>query len=322
MQQYDISVIIPIYNTEKYLNQCVDSVLAQTKKNIEIVLVDDGATDRCPEIVDDYAKKHKNVVAVHQKNGGLSAARIAGFKHASGKYIGWVDSDDFVKCDMYEKLFCLAEEEQADLVYCDYEFYPHSVTSKAKWFREYKGKRDWRFIDKNTSFCFKLMLKELLDSVNIITLLEEYGDYSSIVPMLEAKKIAYTIEKLYVYRVGHTSMSGGSFNGKVDHYRNNVEMTCKLKNIIIGKPYECELKEYFEFRYIYTLILLALVSAKNSDIESYRFAKSELIRVSFRKNKYLFIAVKESYGALKAIVLTQIITLNYSIAKIISEIAI
>jgi Glycosyltransferases involved in cell wall biogenesis len=100
------------------------------------VLVDDGATDRCPAIVDDYAKKHENVVSVHQKNGGLAAARITGLKHASGDYIGWVDADDFISPSMYEELYALLRENKADYVYCDYEFYPHKVASKEKWFND------------------------------------------------------------------------------------------------------------------------------------------------------------------------------------------
>lgn len=90
-----ISVIIPVYKVEKYIHQCVDSVLSQTYQNIEVILVDDGSPDRCPEICDYYAHKDRRVVVIHQENGGLSAARNAGVRRASGDYIAFLDSDDY-----------------------------------------------------------------------------------------------------------------------------------------------------------------------------------------------------------------------------------
>ena len=94
-----ISVVVPVYNVEKYLNQCVDSVLAQTYKNIEVILVDDGATDSSPAICDEYAEKDSRVKVVHKKNGGLSSARNSGIKVATGDYLMFIDSDDYWNAD-------------------------------------------------------------------------------------------------------------------------------------------------------------------------------------------------------------------------------
>ena len=149
---YDISVIVPVYNAEACLKQCVESLLKQSKKNIEIVLVNDGSTDSCPEKIDEYARKYKHVVAVHQNNGGLAAARIAGFQKAKGTYIGWVDADDFIKPQMYETLYNIAIKETADLIYCDYEFYPKPSPTKPKWFREYNGEKNCYYLEKIRSF--------------------------------------------------------------------------------------------------------------------------------------------------------------------------
>ena len=91
-----ISVIVPVYGVEAYLNQCIDSILAQTHKNLEIILVDDGSPDRCPTICDEYARKDSRVRVIHKKNGGLSDARNAGLEIATGEYIGFVDSDDWI----------------------------------------------------------------------------------------------------------------------------------------------------------------------------------------------------------------------------------
>lgn len=99
-----ISIIVPIYKVEEYLNECVESLIKQTYTNLEIILVDDGSPDRCPEMCDHWATKDGRIRVVHKTNGGLSSARNAGIEVAIGEYIGFVDSDDFVHEQMYEKL--------------------------------------------------------------------------------------------------------------------------------------------------------------------------------------------------------------------------
>lgn len=105
-----ISIIVPIYKTEAYLQRCVDSILAQTYENLEVILVDDGSPDGCPEICDEYAKKDARVRVIHKENGGLSSARNAGLDIAQGDYIGFVDSDDVVDEQMYSVLANIAQE--------------------------------------------------------------------------------------------------------------------------------------------------------------------------------------------------------------------
>lgn len=99
-----ISLIIPIYKVEKYLDECITSIVNQTYKDLEIILVDDGSPDLCPQMCDEWAKKDSRIKVVHKKNGGLSSARNAGLKAAAGEYIGFVDSDDYVDETMYEDL--------------------------------------------------------------------------------------------------------------------------------------------------------------------------------------------------------------------------
>lgn len=111
-----ISVIITVYNVEKYLSRCLDSVVNQTFKDLEIICVNDGSTDNSAEILDRYASKDKRIIIINQKNGGLSAARNTGLRHASGQYIGFVDSDDWIDIDYYECLIGLAEKNNADIV--------------------------------------------------------------------------------------------------------------------------------------------------------------------------------------------------------------
>lgn len=113
-----ISVIVPIYNVEKYLARCVDSIVNQTYKNLEIILVDDGSPDSCPQMCDDYAKKDSRIKVVHKKNGGLSDARNAGMAVAKGEYISFIDSDDYVSDDFFECLLDVMNKENSDIAEC------------------------------------------------------------------------------------------------------------------------------------------------------------------------------------------------------------
>lgn len=99
-----ISVIIPIYNVEKYLHKCIDSIINQSYRNLEIILVDDGSPDNCGKICDEYVKKDYRIKVIHKENGGLSDARNSGMKISKGDYIAFVDSDDWLDCDLYEKI--------------------------------------------------------------------------------------------------------------------------------------------------------------------------------------------------------------------------
>ena len=126
-----VSVIVPIYGVEKYLKQCVDSILAQTLPDIEVILVDDGSPDKCPEIVDQYAQQDKRVVAIHQPNGGYGVAVNHGISVARGEYIGIIESDDWIEPTMYEKLYNNAIKNNSDVVKCSFYIY-NSLAKKAK----------------------------------------------------------------------------------------------------------------------------------------------------------------------------------------------
>ncbi|MGN0251612.1 MAG: glycosyltransferase [Oliverpabstia sp.] len=115
-----VSVIVPVYKVEKYLDRCVLSLINQTLDQIEIILVDDGSPDQCPTLCDIYAKRYPQIKVIHKTNGGLSSARNAGLAIASGEFIGFVDSDDDVEPDMYEKMYNTANQENVDFVMADY----------------------------------------------------------------------------------------------------------------------------------------------------------------------------------------------------------
>lgn len=115
-----ISVIIPVYNVENYIDGCIESIRNQSYSNLEIILVDDGSTDKSGKICDYYATLDKRITVIHQKNMGLSGARNSGIDIANGMYIGMVDSDDYIKKDMYEQLLRELRNENADMAFCSF----------------------------------------------------------------------------------------------------------------------------------------------------------------------------------------------------------
>lgn len=115
-----ISVIVPIYGVEKYLRECLDSILNQTFEDLEIILIDDGGKDSCPQIIDEYAQKDKRVIAIHKENGGYGHTCNTGLEHATGDYVAIVEPDDYIDLKMYEDLYKIAQEFDSDIVKSSY----------------------------------------------------------------------------------------------------------------------------------------------------------------------------------------------------------
>lgn len=137
-----LSISVPIYNVEQYLRQCIESLLAQTLKEIEIILVDDGSPDSCGEICDSYLQKDDRIIVIHKENGGLASARQAALEVARGEYFCACDADDWVDPEMYYKLYTKAKATNSDIVMCDY-IENHSsgeVINKSFNFESLKGK--------------------------------------------------------------------------------------------------------------------------------------------------------------------------------------
>lgn len=131
-----ISIIVPVYNVATYLRECLDSILSQTFSSWECILVDDGSTDESPVICDEYVAKDSRFRVIHKQNGGLSRARNSALQVASGQYIGFVDSDDWIEPEMYERLYSLIMEHNAEI-------------SQVGYWKEYKGRRSTRHIVSN-----------------------------------------------------------------------------------------------------------------------------------------------------------------------------
>lgn len=120
MMDPQISVIVPVYNVEPYLHKCINSIINQTHKDFELILIDDGSPDSCGLICEDYAKRDRRIKVIHKENGGLSSARNSGIEVAKGKYIAFIDGDDYVHPNMLEVMYNTAEQHSSDMVVCDF----------------------------------------------------------------------------------------------------------------------------------------------------------------------------------------------------------
>lgn len=315
-----ISVIVPAYNTEQYIEQCLCTIMDQSYKNLEIIVVNDGSTDETPAILERLSREDNRIKVVNQKNQGVAKAVITGFKNASGRYIGWVDSDDFIDSDMYEKLIKKALDKSADYVYCDYRFYPSEVSTKAKWFKPYENKCDWKYIERNSQRWKSLTAKDLLDKIDICRCFERYDEYGWVSVMLNARKTEVVYEELYNYRVGIQSLSGGSYKGKVEKFISGAGHAKRLAEIIPPDKDTTEMRQYFEYRYIYSLLQLIVVSAINNNRNSFLRAKRALTKVRYLENPLTKEILDYNHGKLKSFILRRILPVSYIGAMAITSV--
>ena len=212
-----VSIVIPVYNAENYLAECLESVRSQTLRDIEIICVDDGSTDGSASILADYAKKDERIHAVSQPNGGELAARNTGVQLASGEWIGFVDSDDRVSPDMFERLFTNGEKHQTDISHCGLLFFytdgreiPHFGTGSVKLQDHDTGLID--LLDGSQiepSMCNKLYRRSLFRDFNIAERIQHNGDlYCNFILFGKASSAIYEDFCGYQYRRYADSVSG------------------------------------------------------------------------------------------------------------------
>ncbi|MGL5150605.1 MAG: glycosyltransferase family 2 protein [Clostridium sp.] len=234
-----ISIIVPVYKVELYLEKCIDSILNQTFKDFELILVDDGSPDRCGEICDEYAKKDNRIKVIHKENGGLSSARNAGLDIAKGEYIGFVDSDDWIEVNMYEVLYNLCCDNDADIVSCKalnlYEGKDIVKRFNEKKIKLYEGKINILDAHYNREFNFslctkliktkkinKLRFKEGMISEDVIFMIKLYN---------QIERLVYTTEQKYIYfhRKESITTSGISFK-RLDNLYHSIDLYNYLDN--------------------------------------------------------------------------------------------
>ncbi len=201
-----ISIIIPVYKVEKYLEKCIQSVINQTYENLQIILVDDGSPDNCGKICDEYAKKDHRIEVIHKSNGGLSDARNKGLEMAKGEYIGFVDSDDYIEADMYEVLYNLLKQYNADVSICNFYTVSQgkiSIKNADNGINEYNRIEILKeiLLDKNIqSYAWnKLYKKELFDEIKY-PIGKKYEDIGTTFYLLEkCNKVVVTGKSEYYY---------------------------------------------------------------------------------------------------------------------------
>ena len=212
-----ISVIVPIYNVQEYLCACIDSVLSQTYQNLEVIFVDDGSADNCPELCDEYALKDKRIRVIHQINRGLSAARNKGFEASKGRYIAFVDADDMICSTYIESLYGLIIKNNAQIAICAYTRSADTLEDKTV-AEEYmltseKMLKEWHGIRKSieTVVWNKLYNREIFKDFKDFQIFPERKNhedvYTSHLFVNHAKTIAITTKKLYFYRPRRNSIS-------------------------------------------------------------------------------------------------------------------
>ncbi|MCR5736906.1 MAG: glycosyltransferase [Eubacterium sp.] len=225
MKDVKISVIIPVYKVEKYLNKCIDSILEQSLKEFEVILVDDGSPDNCPLICDEYAKKDQRIRVIHKKNGGLSDARNAGLNVAKGQYVAFVDSDDYIAPKMLEILYCNITSSCADLAICNYvkvaekgcleESSKYEISEK----KEYNQNEFMEEILKPYGGFFvpvwnKLYKKDIFDDLRFPYGKVHEDEFVIHYIVQKCKKIICLPEKCYYYLQRETSIMGQGFSVK------------------------------------------------------------------------------------------------------------
>lgn len=249
---YKVSVIVPVYNTEKYIHRCVDSLIHQTYSNLEIILVDDGSTDASGKICDDYGIQDTRVKVIHQQNGGQGTARNAGLDVAKGDYIAFVDSDDYVAVYMYEMVTDIFKRKKADIV-C---FKLHAGTEEGFIFPEkddsvevtegIKFLRNLYDIKDFDSIVLKVYRKELFDDIRFSdgrTMGEDVGVLYRLV--YKAKKIAMSkLEAYYYFQSPNSTMRGAFSIDKAGEYISFKERLQFFKEIGESKLYERALLQY------------------------------------------------------------------------------
>lgn len=248
-----ISIIIPVYKVEEYLEKCIESVLKQTYTNLQIILVDDGSPDNCGKICDEYAKKDPRIEVIHKVNGGLSDARNVGIAKAKGKYIGFVDSDDYIKEDMYEILINLIKEYDANVSICNlYDVIDGKeyIRNNENGIQEYSRLEILKevLLDKNIqSYAWnKLYKKELFDEIKY-PIGKKYEDIGTTFYVFEkCNKIVVTSKPEYYYLKRSDSLVNNVTESTVLDYtdiiiqrylytQKNIEELRKYNNYYLAK---------------------------------------------------------------------------------------
>ena len=255
MNENIVSIIIPIYNAEKYLNNCINSVINQTYKQIEVLLINDGSTDSTIDILNEYQKKDKRVKVITQKNSGVSVARNNGIKHATGKYIMFIDSDDWIENTFVEQMVNKIKKENVDVVRCSYYNEYNNYTEKENMY-DLSNKRVSKEKIYNSSIQSHFLYnKKGLNNYIMLLIIKA----NVIKNKIEFDKELYMMEDLYFYQQLLSSVNSIYFFDKALYHYNktNISATRDVKRVeknIFGiLDTNKKLKDFFKAKKIHVL---------------------------------------------------------------------
>lgn len=292
-----ITVVVPCYNVEKYVEKCLDSIMKQTYKNLEIILVEDCSTDNTYNVIKNYSKKDKRIKLIkNEKNSGLSFSRNAGIKAATGKYISFIDSDDYITENFYEDLLEAMKKNKAEVAMCDIKvvYEDTSYTQVAPCF----SNDEFNVVNVVNSGLAASACNKLFDKKLISKYLFEVGkvneDIAVVIPaIVNAKNIAYARDAYYHYIQHKGSIQNSRFSDKRFDIFYGVNTT--LERIKDSKKYE-ELKEDLVFNQLITLFLFVIPKEKDKKRRKEILKKyNELVKeYDIRKNKNLIKFLEDS----------------------------
>lgn len=278
-----ISIIVPVYNVENYLEKCLDSLVNQTLKDIEIIVVNDGSPDNSQDIIDKYVKMYNNVFSYKKKNGGLSDARNYGLKYVTGEYVAFIDSDDYVDVTMLEKMYLKAKKDKLDIVVCDtIEVYGEKEILK-KSNLHYSSDDVRNYIISPPMACSRIYKRSLFEKIEFKKGI--YYEDLNLTPSLVkyTNKIGFLEEGLYYYVQRNNSiMKQVIFNDKMlDIFK---VLNNNKKNLYNKFPEEVE--------YLYITHLLRTASLRFVDFRNAKELLDEIYNTirrefpNYRKNIY------------------------------------
>ena len=293
-----VSVIVPVYNVEKYLTKCLDSLVSQTLKDLEVIIVNDGSPDNSQEIIDMYTKKYANMHSYLKENGGLSDARNYGIKKATGEYIAFLDSDDYVTNDMYEKMYFKAKEKDYDMVVCDINYvYDDHIKRVGSGIKEDTTDIKKIYCTIHPAAWNKIFKKELLQNIEFKkgVWFEDVEFIYRLLPDIKSIGVVHEAFNQYVQREGSIT---NTINPKIYDYIDNMNGIVNFyKKEKLYLEYQKEL-EYVYVRYIYATFIK---SVSRYEYDEYLKAVDIAIKnvkehfPKYRRNKYFYQNFKGYY---------------------------
>ncbi|MGB3159726.1 MAG: glycosyltransferase family 2 protein [Carnobacterium sp.] len=305
-----ISIIVPVYNVEKYLRQCIESILNQKYQDFELILVNDGSTDLSKEICEEYLKKDRRIKLENKKNGGLSSARNVGLNVAVGEYIGFIDSDDWIHEDMYERLVNHAIDHKSDIVACNLLAMDRNGIFKSfnrlAENQEFNRTEAMMEIYKNKvltfSSCNKIFNKNLFNELRFVEgiILEDKDISYKLID--KANRISYIKDSLYYYRYNNKSILRSSFSIKrIDEFKVQLDMYNYYKENYFNISDLIYYDLFILGLYLYSETYALKVETKNKYKYLIEFDKEILIRliknneISLMQKLKAFIGVVSPY---------------------------